>query len=172
MDELGRISPEEFRHLTGTESIVVLDNLRSLQNIGSVFRTCDAFGIKKVYLCGITATPPHREIQRTALGATESVEWQYYENSVDCVRDLINDGYRIVSIEQTHKSKMLGAYEEGFENRTAFVLGNEVNGVDEQILALSYLHLEIPQKGTKHSLNVAVAAGIVLWETCGKGKTL
>ncbi|MEJ5302881.1 MAG: RNA methyltransferase [Bacteroidales bacterium] len=167
MEELNRINPQEFKANAKRNLVVVLDNIRSKQNIGSIFRTCDAFGIGIIFLCGISATPPDREIERTALGATLSVDWEYYQSSVECVAKLKAENYKIISIEQTKMSQLLTDID--FQDiRAAIVFGNEIQGVDEDILKLSDLHLEIPQQGTKHSLNVAVSAGIVLWELAGK----
>lgn len=170
MEELNRLAPEEFKEKASRNVVVVLDNIRSKQNIGSIFRTCDAFGIGKIYLCGISATPPDREIERTALGATLSVDWEYVESGPECVSQLKKQGYKIISVEQTKISIDL-TDEICFDDKLAVVFGNEINGVDEEILQISDLHLEIPQKGTKHSLNVAVSAGIVLWELAGKSKS-
>ena len=167
MEELNRLAPEEFKAKASRKMVVVLDNVRSKQNIGSIFRTCDAFGIGRIYLCGITATPPDREIERTALGATLSVEWEYAASSLECVKNLKANDYKIISIEQTHLSQFL-PIPELHDIKAAVVFGNEINGVDEEILKISDFHLEIPQQGTKHSLNVAVSAGIVLWELAGK----
>ncbi|MGC8864281.1 MAG: RNA methyltransferase [Bacteroidales bacterium] len=167
MKELNRLAPEEFKEKASHNLVVVLDNIRSKQNIGSIFRTCDAFGIGKIYLCGISATPPDREIERTALGATLSVDWEYMASGPECISYLKEQGYKIISVEQTKMSINL-TQGNRLEDRLAVVFGNEINGVDEVILRNSDFHLEIPQKGTKHSLNVAVSAGIVLWELAGK----
>lgn len=167
MKELNRINPQEFKANAKRNLVVVLDNIRSKQNIGSIFRTCDAFGIGKIFLCGISATPPDREIERTALGATLSVDWEYYQSSEECVAALKANNFKIISIEQTKMSQLLADID--FQDiQAAIVFGNEIQGVDEGILKISDLHLEIPQQGTKHSLNVAVSAGIVLWELAGK----
>lgn len=147
---------------------VVLDNIRSLHNVGSVFRTCDAFGVEELVLCGITGTPPHREILKTALGATESVKWSHFKDVLASVEALMCDGYTIVSVEQCEGSVPLGQWQWGSETRLALVFGNEVSGVAQEVIDASDLTLEIPQVGIKHSLNVAVSAGIVLWEVFRK----
>lgn len=163
MDELHRISVEEFKNSKKTPIVVVLDNVRSMSNIGSIFRTCDAFRVEKLCLCGITATPPNREINKTALGATESVDWQYYKTTLECVEELKEKGYKIFSIEQAQNSTMLQNSPK--ENSPfAIILGNEVEGVEQNIVNISDETIEIPQFGTKHSFNVAVTCGIVLWD--------
>lgn len=162
--ELDRVSDEEFKAQEKFPLTVILNDIRSLTNVGSFFRTCDAFNIDKLYLCGITATPPHREIQKTALGATESMEWEYRESAIDLVKQLKADGVIICSIEQTEKTTLLQDVANLPEKRFALVLGNEVNGVDQDIIDASDYIIEIPQFGTKHSLNVSVCAGIVMWE--------
>lgn len=163
MDELHRISVEEFKNSKKTPIVVVLDNVRSMSNIGSIFRTCDAFRVEKLCLCGITATPPNREINKTALGATESVDWQYYKTTLECVEELKGKGYKIFSIEQAQNSTMLQKFPK--ENSPfAIILGNEVEGVEQNIVNISDETIEIPQFGTKHSFNVAVTCGIVLWD--------
>ena len=162
--ELNRLTPEEFRRVKKHPVTVVLDNVRSQHNIGSVFRTCDAFLIEILYLCGITATPPHREINKTALGATESVQWAYAEHTADVIRLLRQKGYRIIAVEQTEKSIPLHQYKCRPDISYALVFGHEVNGVDQAIVDLCDESIEIPQLGTKHSVNIAVSAGIVLWE--------
>ncbi len=144
--------------------ILVLDNLRSMHNVGSLFRTADAFGLECLYLCGITATPPHREIHRTALGATESVAWRHFNAALEAVHLLKQQGIQIVAIEQTGKSIPLALGGQHLKSRFALVFGNEVNGISGEILDQADLVLEIPQFGIKHSLNVSVAAGIVIWE--------
>ena len=162
-EELGRASIEEFKDVKKRPVVVVLDNIRSLSNIGSVFRTSDAFLVRKIYLCGITAKPPHREIQKTALGATESVDWEHSESIIECVTKLKQEGYNIASIEQAEKKTMLNDFE--YLNKPiALVFGNEVNGVTQEVIDLSDDVIEIPQFGTKHSLNISVSVGIVLWE--------
>jgi tRNA G18 (ribose-2'-O)-methylase SpoU len=142
----------------------VLDNVRSQNNIGSVFRTGDAFRVERICLCGICSTPPHRDIHKTALGAEDSVEWKYYEESIDCVRELKGQGYKVYSIEQVDDSVMLDSITGDMGDRIAVIFGNEVEGVQEELLPLCDGSIEIPQQGTKHSLNVSCAAAIVLWE--------
>ena len=162
--ELDRVSEDEFKAQEKFPLTVILNDIRSLTNVGSFFRTCDAFNIDKLYLCGITATPPHREIQKTALGATESMEWEHRESAIDLVNELKTNGVTICSIEQTKKTTLLQDVGNLPEKRFALVLGNEVNGVDQEIINASDYIIEIPQFGTKHSLNVSVCAGIVMWE--------
>ena len=142
--------------------IIILDDIRSLNNIGSIFRTSDAFNIEKIILCGICGSPPHREINKTALGATEFVNWEYYKNIQDPIKKLIIKGYEIISIEQTKKSLLLNKYKP--KNKVAFIFGNEVKGVSKESLELSDLHIEIPQYGEKKSMNVTICTGIVLWD--------
>ncbi len=163
LEELGRLSVEAYHMIPKTPVVVVLDNIRSAVNVGSVFRTADAFAIEKIIICGISATPPNREISKTAIGATESVSWEYIEDISEAVLLLKSDGYTIAGIEQTDHSVKLGSVlpETG---KIAIVLGNEVDGISEEILNHLDLCIEIPQYGTKHSLNVSVCAGIVLWE--------
>ena len=165
MSDLNRISVEEFKSAGKLPLTVVLDNVRSQNNIGSVFRTGDAFRIEKLCLCGICSTPPHRDIHKTALGAEDSVEWQYYEETSDCLRELKEKGYRIYAVEQVDTSIMLDKLPElSADKGVAVVFGNKVEGVQEDLLPLCDGCLEIPQFGTKHSLNVSCAAAIVLWE--------
>jgi 23S rRNA (guanosine2251-2'-O)-methyltransferase len=166
--ELNRKSVNDFRAAQKAPFILVLDNVRSLNNVGSVFRTADAFIVEAIWLCGITATPPHREIHKTALGATESVAWRYFDTAVRAIRELKDRGYVIVSVEQAEGSVSLENYipEEG--KKYALVFGHEIKGVSEEVVELSDACIEIPQYGTKHSFNVAVSAGIVLWELTGK----
>ena len=163
MDELNRVSTEEFKAQEKIPLVVVMDNVRSMYNVGSIFRTCDAFSVERLLLCGITACPPHKEITKTALGATESVEWQHYGTTVEAVTELKQQGYKVFAVEQVDTSVMLGRMEIVPE-KTAIVLGNEVFGVDDAVLALCDGAIEIPQNGTKHSLNVSIAGGIVIWE--------
>ncbi|HEY5471542.1 MAG TPA: RNA methyltransferase [Bacteroidales bacterium] len=163
-NELERKTVEEFRKSEKSPNIVVLDNVRSHSNIGSIFRTADAFLTRAVYLCGITATPPHREIQKTALGATESVEWKYYPSTNDAIQELKEAGYLIIGVEQTEGSIELQNMQVEEGKLYALVFGNEVNGVDQEILNLCDYCIEIPQFGTKHSFNIAISVGIVLWE--------
>lgn len=163
--ELGRITAEEYRESSGTGFVVVLDNIRSAHNVGSAFRTCDSFKADKLWLCGICATPPSAEIRKSALGAEESVPWEYAESTLDVVRELKEDGYTIVSVEQTVHSVSLEKFDPSTAStaKYAFIFGNEVDGVSQDVVDASDLSLEIPQFGTKHSLNVSVAVGVVLW---------
>nr|WP_321453330.1 RNA methyltransferase [uncultured Carboxylicivirga sp.] len=162
--ELNRLSVEEFKNADKLPVIVVLDNIRSLNNIGSVFRTSDALKVEKIILCGITATPPHNDIHKTALGAEDSVDWQYYENTLDAIEDLKQEGVFICSIEQVENSVSLPDFEPEAHKKYALVLGNEVKGVQQSVIDNSDTCIEIPQYGTKHSFNVSVTTGIVLWE--------
>lgn len=166
--ELERVSEEEFKQLEKHPIIVVLNDIRSLNNIGSFFRTADAFKVEKIYLCGITATPPHRDIQKTALGATDSVEWEHRENIVDLLKELQDAGVNVCSIEQTEKTTFLQDVNNLPNEKYALVFGNEVDGVDQEVIDLSDYIIEIPQFGTKHSLNVSVCAGVVIWEFAKK----
>ncbi|MDT8392372.1 MAG: RNA methyltransferase [Bacteroidales bacterium] len=163
MDELNRLSTDEYKHSEKMPVVVVLDNIRSQHNTGSVFRTADAFRVESVYLCGITATPPHREIQKTALGATESVKWSYSGHAANAVRGLKDRDYRILVVEQTDASISLARFVPEPGQQYAVVFGNEVKGVQQEIVDMADECIEIPQMGTKHSLNVSVSAGIVLW---------
>lgn len=163
MEELGRKSVEDFKLADKKPLVVVMDNIRSMHNVGSVFRTADAFLISGICLCGFTPQPPHRDIHKTALGATDSVDWMYYEDTVDAVRDLKARGYKVLAIEQTEGSILLDQY--GHTNTpTAFVFGNEVDGVRDEVIQVCDGVIEIPQWGMKHSLNISVAAAVVLWE--------
>ena len=164
MDELHRISVEEFKAADKLPLTVVLDNVRSQNNIGSVFRTSDAFRVERIFLCGICSTPPHRDIHKTALGAEESVAWSYHEETADCIRALKEEGYKIYAVEQVDDSIKLDALPESLGEKVAVVFGNEVEGVQEELLPLCDGSIEIPQQGTKHSLNISCAAAIVLWE--------
>ena len=163
-EELDRLTVEDFKKVDKIPFTVVLDNVRSLHNIGSVFRTADAFRLEAIYLCGITATPPHREIHKTALGATESVFWEYREETIEAIRELKEKGYLIYSVEQTEGAVLLDQVQLSDKQKYALVFGHEIRGVDQQVVDLSDLCIEIPQYGTKHSLNISVAAGIVIWE--------
>lgn len=163
-NELGRISVDEFKLTPKTPIIVVLDNIRSLNNIGSVFRTSDAFLLEKIYLCGITAQPPHRDIHKTALGATESVDWEYMEDTLECVTKLQAEGFYCLAIEQANNSVMLNDFDQSSYSKIAVVFGNEVKGVQQSVIDKCDNCIEIPQLGTKHSLNISVSAGVVLWE--------
>ena len=163
-NELGRISVSTFKKMTKTPIIVVLDNIRSLNNICSVFRTSDAFLIEKIYLCGITAKPPHRDIHKTALGATESVEWEYKADTLTLVKELQSQGVKVAAIEQVENSIMLDKFIPNPIKRIAVVFGNEVKGVQQEVVSNADYCVEIPQKGTKHSLNISVSCGVVLWD--------
>ncbi len=167
-EELNRIDIEAFKKVDKTPLIIVLDNIRSLNNIGSVFRTADAFLVEKIFLCGITASPPHREIHKTALGATESVEWEYFNTTKLAVEKLKTENYKIISIEQTENSTMLNDFYPEKGKKYAIILGNEVKGVEQDIINLSDMVIEIPQFGTKHSINISVANGIVVWDIFSK----
>ena len=162
MDELHRISKEDFVRADKTPIIIVLDNIRSLSNVGAFFRTADAFRIEELFLCGITACPPHREIHKTALGADETVKWRYFETTEAACQQLKAEGYRIFAVEQVEGSSALQKFK--FGAHTAYLLGNEVEGVSEEALPYCDGAIELPQEGTKHSLNVSVCAGIVMWE--------
>lgn len=164
MEELNRLTPEQFKSQKKNPIVVVLDNIRSMNNVGSIFRTCDAFNIEKLHLCGITACPPHKEITKTALGATESVDWEYTEDVEQLVRRLKDEGYAILIVEQVDQSQKLDQFSFKPYGKVALIVGNEVLGVDERLLPLCDAAIEIPQYGTKHSLNVTIAAGIVIWE--------
>ena len=161
--EMNRLSVEEFKEAEKLPLIVVLDDVRSMHNVGSVFRTGDAFRIEAVYLCGITSTPPMTEIHKTALGAEDSVSWKYFPTAMEALQELKSDGYEVFSIEQAHGSTMLQDFKPEQEKRYAVVLGNEVKGVHQEVIDASDGCLEIPQFGTKHSMNVSVTAGIIIW---------
>jgi len=161
--ELGRLTPAEYRSLPESGVVVVLDNIRSAHNVGSAFRTADAFGIDKIYLCGITAFPPSAEIHKSALGAEDSVRWEHCPDSLSAVNRLRAEGYTLVSVEQTTASVKLDAFRRDPSARYALIFGNEVDGVDQALVDASDFSLEIPQYGTKHSLNVSVALGVILW---------
>lgn len=163
-NELNRISSDEFKQSTKTPIVVILDNVRSMHNIGSVFRTSDAFLINKIFLCGITATPPNKEIHKTALGAQDSMDWEYRKDTIELVKKLKKEGYLIVSVEQTEGSVKLPDFNIKKDGRYALIFGNEVKGVQQEVVCNSDICLEIPQYGTKHSFNISVSAGIVLWE--------
>jgi tRNA G18 (ribose-2'-O)-methylase SpoU len=167
-EELNRLRIDEFKSVTKHHLFIILDNVRSLYNIGSVFRTADAFLIEGICLCGITATPPNKEIRKTALGATESVSWQYYENTLDAVKILKKKGFKIVAVEQTTKSIMLQDFKPEPDVRYALVFGHEVKGVEQEVIDHCHMSIEIPQYGTKHSFNIAVSVGIVLWDLINK----
>ncbi len=169
--ELDRKSISEFKEATKTPLIVILDNIRSLNNIGSVFRTADAFLIKKVYLCGITATPPHKDIQKTALGATETVDWEYVEDTIPLIKKLQAEKVEVLAIEQAEGAIMLNDFTPEYDKTYAVVFGNEVKGVQQEVVSASDGIIEIPQLGSKHSLNIAVSTGVVLWDLFSKINT-
>jgi 23S rRNA (guanosine2251-2'-O)-methyltransferase len=168
LDELNRVSVDEFKKQDKLPIVVVLDNVRSLHNVGSVFRTADGFSIEQVVLCGITGQPPHREIEKTALGATQSVDWRYFENTLVAVTHLREQGYQIVAIEQAQNSIYLNDFKPDIKKKYALVFGNEVNGVSEEVMQVIDACIEIPQFGTKHSFNIVISAGIVLWDLFAK----
>jgi tRNA G18 (ribose-2'-O)-methylase SpoU len=162
--ELERLNISEFKKAEKSPIIIILDNIRSLNNIGSVFRTSDAFLIEKIYLCGITAQPPHNDIRKTALGSTETVDWEYAENTLDVVKKLKSEGINICSIEQAENATTLNEFNPKPNTKYAFVFGNEVKGVRQDVVNVSDVVIEIPQYGTKHSLNISVSAGVVIWD--------
>ena len=168
MDELNRLSTEEFKEVEKFPYALILDDIRSMNNIGSVFRTGDAFKVEKVYLCGITATPPHREIQKTALGADETVIWEHVEDVLTLVRKLQLEGVIVAAVEQVENSVSLLSFEPVKNQKYAFVFGNEVFGVNQAVVEQADFCLEIPQYGTKHSLNISVTAGVVAWDFVSK----
>lgn len=170
MEELGRISPEEFKVRRKTPIVLVLDNIRSALNVGSAFRTADAFVLEKIYLCGITAQPPHREILKTALGATDSVDWEYFENSEEAIEKMKREGLTVLAVEQAEGSQMLHEFAVSPNTKYALVFGNEVKGVSDGVMEKVEGCLEIPQYGTKHSLNISVSLGIVVWHLFEKLK--
>lgn len=166
--ELDRLDVEQFKEAEKTPVIIILDNIRSLNNIGSVFRTADAFLIEKIYLCGITAQPPHKEIHKTALGATDSVVWEYAENTLDVIKKLKADNVSVIAIEQAENATFLNDFQLDIDKKYAVVFGNEVKGVAQDVVSESDLVIEIPQYGTKHSLNISVSAGVVIWDFWSK----
>ena len=166
-EELKRLSVDEFKAVVKTPVVLVLDNIRSLNNIGSVFRTADAFLIEKIYLCGITATPPHKDIHKTALGATESVAWEYHPNTEALIKGL-RDTYECLAVEQAENAIMLNNLRVDTQKKYALVFGNEVKGVSQEVVNACHGVLEIPQYGTKHSLNIAVSVGVVVWHLWAK----
>jgi 23S rRNA (guanosine2251-2'-O)-methyltransferase len=168
MDELNRLSVEEFRESDKLPVVVVLDNIRSCHNIGSVFRTCDAMGIEKLWLCGITATPPNKEIHKAALDAEKSVPWEYSPDTISAVKTLKDAGFHAYAVEQVANSISLSDFTPGLNQKIALVFGNEVKGVDQAVIDVCHGAIEIPQFGTKHSFNISVSAGIVLWEVTRK----
>ncbi len=171
-EELNRLAVEEFKEVKKNPIAIVLDNVRSMNNVGSAFRTGDAFLVEKVVLCGITAQPPHREINKTALGATDSVKWEHHESTSAAIEKLKSEGYRIFSVEQADKSLSLEKFIPEANEKYAFVFGNEVYGVEQEVVDASEHCLEIPQFGTKHSLNISVSIGVVLWHTVLLGKMI
>ncbi len=170
--ELERLDVSSFKEAKKSPIIIVLDNVRSLNNIGSVFRTADAFLVQKIYLCGITATPPHKDIRKTALGATESVDWEYRKNTLELVDELKQSGVKIVSVEQAENAVMLNDYQVIAEETVVLIFGNEVKGVSQEVVTASDVILEIPQFGTKHSLNISVSTGVVVWDIWSKQSAL
>ena len=166
--ELDRKTVSEFKEATKTPIIIVLDNIRSLNNIGSVFRTADAFLIEKIYLCGITARPPHKDIQKTALGATETVAWEYVEDTLELVTKLQQEGKKVYAIEQAEDAVMLNKFEPLKDQTSAVIFGNEVKGVQQEVVTASDAVIEIPQLGSKHSLNISVSTGVVVWDLFSK----
>lgn len=169
-NELDRLSVEDFKLVNKTPIIIVLDNIRSLNNIGSVFRTSDAFLIEKIYLCGITAKPPHKDIHKTALGSTDTVDWEYVENTMDLIERLKAKNIKICAVEQAENATMLNDFKVETNTKYALVFGNEVKGVAQNVVTASDVIIEIPQFGTKHSLNISVSAGVVIWDVFNKLK--
>jgi len=169
-EELDRLEVSEFKDAKKSPIIIILDNIRSLNNIGSVFRTSDAFLIEKIYLCGITAQPPHNDIRKTALGSTETVVWEYVENTIDLIKKLKVESVKIVSIEQAENATMLNDFKPQPNTKYAFIFGNEVKGVSQNVVDVSDVVIEIPQYGTKHSLNISVSCGVVVWDVFSKMK--
>ncbi|MCC8407387.1 RNA methyltransferase [Mucilaginibacter sp. UR6-1] len=168
LDELNRATVDEFKEQAKLPVAVVLDNVRSMHNIGSIFRTSDGFAAEKIALCGITACPPHREIEKTALGATSSMDWEYFKTPLEAVQQLRDEGYKIIAIEQAENSLMLDTFEPQQGEKYALIFGNEVNGVSDEVMQEIDACIEIPQFGTKHSFNIVVSAGIVLWDFFNK----
>jgi len=168
LEELGRVDVEAFRNQKKLPVTVVLDSVRSMHNIGSVFRTADGFAVEHIILCGITAQPPHREIEKTALGATQSISWTYFSAIKEALQHLRTEGYRIIAVEQAENSISLNEYQPENDQKYALIFGNEVNGVSEEAMQMIDACIEIPQFGTKHSFNIVVSAGIVLWDFFAK----
>ncbi|WP_423149370.1 RNA methyltransferase [Rubrolithibacter danxiaensis] len=168
LDELNRATVEEFKAQEKLPIAIVLDNVRSLHNVGSVFRTCDGFAVEELILCGITGQPPHREIEKTALGATQSVHWRYFDQNVEAISYLKDKGYKIIAIEQAENSIYLNNFSPARDEKYALIFGNEVNGVSDEVMKTIDHCIEIPQFGTKHSFNIVVSAGIVLWDFFSK----
>lgn len=167
-EELDRLTAEEFKKAEKCPVVIVLDNIRSLNNVGSVFRTADAFLVEKIYLCGITATPPHKDIRKTALGATESVDWEYVDNTLKVVNDLKSKNYHLLAVEQAENSTLLNELKIDSAKKYALVFGNEVKGVDQEVVDACDEVVEIPQFGTKHSLNISVSVGVTVWDVWSK----
>ena len=167
-EELDRLEVSEFKAASKSPIIIILDNIRSLNNIGSVFRTSDAFLIEKIYLCGITAQPPHNDIRKTALGSTETVDWEYTDNTIEIVEKLKTEGVKVCSIEQAENATMLNNFKPQLNTKYAFVFGNEVKGVAQDVVNASDVVIEIPQFGTKHSLNISVSCGVLIWDVFSK----
>lgn len=167
-EELNRPSAEEYKNVEKNNVILILDNVRSLNNVGSAFRTSDAFNVQKIFLCGITGCPPHRDINKTALGATETVAWSHEESTLKLVNRLKNEGWEVLAVEQAEGSLKLNEFRPLSSKKYAFVFGNEVFGVEQEVVSAADHCLEIPQYGTKHSLNIAVSIGVVLWDTVSK----
>lgn len=170
-EALNRLTEEEFKNAPKTPLVVVLDNVRSAQNVGSVFRTSDAFRLEKICLCGITPTPPSREMNKTALGSTESVDWEYFVDTISCLDILSDQGFECIAVEQTENSEILGSFKIESGKKYALILGNEVDGVDQKVIDQCPISLEIPQIGTKHSINISVCTGITIWEFYRQIKT-
>ncbi len=170
-NELDRLSIKAFKDIEKTPIIIVLDNIRSLNNIGSVFRTSDAFLVEKIYLCGITATPPHKDIHKTALGSTDTVDWEHAENTLDVIEKLKTENVKICAIEQAENATMLNTFKPRPNSKYALVFGNEVKGVAQDVVSASDTVIEIPQFGTKHSLNISVSCGVVVWDVFSKLST-
>ncbi len=168
LQELNRLNESDFKALKKNPIVIVLDSVRSLNNVGSAFRTADALALEKIYLCGITGTPPHRDINKTALGAQNSVDWEPQNNISEVLKNLKSVGYKILVAEQTNKSVMLNEYQPKIGSKLAIIFGNEVNGVSQEALELSDTAIEIPQYGTKHSFNVSVSLGIITWDILQK----
>lgn len=166
--ELERLDIATFKEAEKSPIIIILDNIRSLNNIGSVFRTADAFLVQKIYLCGITATPPHKDIRKTALGATDSVDWEYRENTLELVEELKSVGVKTIAVEQAENAIMLNKFGINENETLALIFGNEVKGVSQEVVSASDVVLEIPQFGTKHSLNISVSTGVVVWDIWSK----
>lgn len=162
--EINRLSVDDYKKTDKIPLIVVLNDIRSFHNVGAIFRTCDAFACEKIFLCGITGTPPHREIYKTALGATETVEWQYYENIMDILNILKKDKYKLIALEIAENSVSIDDFQNTSKDKLALIVGNEVTGIDQSVLDICDYCIEIPQFGTKHSLNVSVSCGIALWK--------